>query len=199
MENTRALKIIAILLAVLAIALLGLLLLVNRPSRPVRTFTLGEEADPTETEVVVEVVEPEDGPLPRYITDRHEVRKGESMSLITGMYWDDIYLWPDLWIRQQMKSGDPDLIFPEEMVDIYNRLGQGDVYTDRELRDIYDSYLRVYRVFKNLGPEKDPSAWTLLYTATKYDHDFLDTFGDRLEPADVDVARRYVAEAGYLD
>ena len=50
--------------------------------------------------------------IPRHKTGEHVVKKGESFSLITGFYWEDIFLWPDLYIRNSMRSEDPDLIYP---------------------------------------------------------------------------------------
>jgi len=147
----------------------------------------------------MEDLSPEEQDLYRFITGQHRVKKGESFSLITGEYWDDIYLWPDLYVRNDMLSDDPDLIFPDEMVDIYNRLGKGDTFTAREREEILNSYLEVYRIFKSLGDRKDNSARTLLYTATKYDKDFLERFSDHIDPEDRRVVEQYIAEAGYLD
>ncbi len=144
-----------------------------------------------------ETPEPED--IPRFVVSRHTVVGGESFSLITGMYWDDMFLWPDLWIHNDMISDDPDLIFPDEIVDIYNRLGKGDTYTAREKELILDAYIQVYDKFKALGPEKDGSAWTLLWCGAKYDHNFLNLYAHRIDPKDLAVAQRYIDEEGYLD
>ena len=146
--------------------------------------------------------EPEGDPeeeIVRYVVDRHTVVGGESFSLITGIYWDDIFLWPDLWIRNDMISGDPDLIFPDEIVDIYNRLGHGGAFSQAERDLILEAYVEVYDRFKAIGPAKNGSAWTLLWCGAKYDHAFLDRYAHRIDPEDLAVARRYIAEEGYLD
>ena len=93
----------------------------------------------------------------RFVTGHHTVEEGESFSLVTGYYWDDIFLWPDLYIRNDMRSVDPDLIFPKEIIDIYNRLGNGDIYSDIETEEILKSYLKVYRIYKELGDVKNNS------------------------------------------
>ena len=143
---------------------------------------------------------PEPSGLPeRYIVSRHEVEEGESFSLITGYYWEDIFLWPDLYVRNDMRTDDPDLIFPEEIVDIYNRLGSGDSYTTLETEELMKSYLRVYRIYKKLGPEKNNSVWSLLWCAAKYDHDFLDKYADMIDPEDLAMARKYISEEGFLE
>ena len=103
----------------------------------------------------------------RFVTGHHTVEEGESFSLVTGYYWDDIFLWPDLYVRNDMRSDDPDLIFPREIIDIYNRLGNGDIYSDIETEEILKSYLKVYRIYKELGDVKNNSVWSLLWCAAK--------------------------------
>lgn len=135
----------------------------------------------------------------RYVVGEHTVALDESFSLITGMYWEDIFLWPDLYIRNDMISEDPDLIYPDEIIAIYNRLGIGNVYTDIEKSMILDAYIQVYDRFKALGPQKNCSAWTLLWCGAKYDHSFLDKYAHRIAPEDLAIARRYIEEEGFLD
>ena len=152
------------------------------------------ESPDTDTPVPPEQKEPE-----RYIVDKHVVIGGESFSVITGMYWNDYFLWPDLYIRNKMLSEDPDLIFPHEVIDIYNRPGNSNNFTEVEKSVIFDSYIKVYNRFKKLGTQKNASAWTLLWCATKYDRDFLNKYADKIESADITKVREYIAEEGYLD
>ena len=135
----------------------------------------------------------------RYVVKKHTVVGGESFSLITGIYWDDIFLWPELYVRNTMKNSDPDLIYPDEIIDIYNRLGEGDEYTEVETSIILNAYIQVYDRYKSLGSRKDRSAWTLLWCAAKYSRDFLEIYADRIAPYDMEMAKRYIAEEGYLD
>ncbi|MCP4295325.1 MAG: hypothetical protein GY786_06940 [Proteobacteria bacterium] len=153
-----------------------------------KTTTAGED-DPFASTVVPE----------RFIVDHHTVVENESFSLVTGQYWDDVYLWPDLYIRNKMESEDPDIIYPEEIIDIYNRLGKGDLYDEIEKDEILKAYIEVYDIYKKLGPEKENSVWALLYSGAKYDHDFLQIFSNRIEPADRAMAQKYIDEEGYLD
>jgi hypothetical protein len=135
----------------------------------------------------------------RFIVDHHTVKKDESFSLVTGIYWDDVYLWPDLYLKNDMKSDDPDIIYPNEIIDIYNRLGNGDIYNDIEKDEILKAYIEVYDIYKKLGKAKENSVWALLYSGAKYDHDFLNLFSDRIDPADKAMAQKYIDEEGYLD
>jgi len=156
---------------------------VSEPSQPSETMT----------------EKPESGKIERFVTGEHRVRKDESFSMITGFYWDDIFLWPDLYIRNSMRSEDPDLIYPDEIVTIYNRLGKGRNFTDRETSEILEAYLEVYRIYKKLGSEKNNSVWSLLWCAARYDHNFLDTYKDKIDPKDRAMAQKYIDEQGFLD
>ncbi len=163
-----------------------------------------EPAPEPEMPAPVQLPEPPLEPEPvskieRYKVDEHRVVKGESFSLITGYYWEDIFLWPDLYIRNDMTSDDPDLIYPDEIIDIYNRLGVDDSFSDRELSEILEAYLEVYEIYKNLGDRKNNSIWSLLWCAARYDHDFLDNYADRIDPADRAMAQKYIDEQGFLD
>jgi hypothetical protein len=137
--------------------------------------------------------------ISRYVVDKHTVAWGECFSLITGDYWDDMFLWPDLYMLNDMKSGDPDLIYPNEVIEIFNRLGEGNNYSAPEKEVILDAYIDVYLIYKDLGEEKNNSAWSLLWCAAKYDKDFLDTYADRIDPADRAMAQKYIDEKGIIE
>ena len=200
-ESRAVLRDLAIALGVLALVFAGLFAwALLTPDIPNIVSTFADPSVPVvqapESEITPE--EPEEE-IVRYVVDSHTVVGGESFSLITGMYWDDIFLWPDLYVHNDMKSGDPDLIYPDEIVDIYNRLGKGDEYTEAERELLLEAYIQVYDRFKAIGPEKNGSAWTLLWCGAKYDHAFLDKYAHRIDPQDLAVARRYIEEEGYLD
>jgi len=201
MEDSRPLKTLLIVLFVIILAVIISMVLFLRDKTP---YGLPVEFA-AQNEKPVEVVEPESDPFEvptvpeRYIVDHHTVVKDESFSLVTGIYWDDVYLWPDLYIRNDMKSDDPDIIYPDEIIDIYNRLGKGEIYNDIEKDEILKAYIEVYDIYKKLGPRKENSVWALLYSGAKYDHNFLELFSDRIDPADKAMAQKYIDESGYLD
>ena len=137
--------------------------------------------------------------ISRFVVEKHTVVWGECFSLITGDYWGDMFLWPDLYMLNDMKSGDPDLIYPNEVVEIFNRLGEGDSFSAREKDAILEAYIDVYDIYKGLGDEKNNSAWSLLWCAAKYDRNFLDKYADRIDPADRAMAQKYISEKGIID
>lgn len=200
-ESRSVLRDLAIALGVLALVFAGLFAwaTLSREKPQLITSFLDPDVPKRLETAPPPAAEPEKEEIVRYVTGVHTVIGGESFSLITGMYWDDIFLWPDLYVLNDMKSGDPDLIFPEEIVDIYNRLGNGNVYSGAEKNMILEAYMKVYRRYKSIGPEKNGSAWTLLWCGAKYDHAFLDIYADQIDPEDLTIARRYVREEGFLD
>jgi hypothetical protein len=166
--------------------------------QPVIEMEIEDAGKPSGKEILSEM-ETEEEKIKRYITGEHTVVKDESFSLITGYYWDDIFLWPDLYIRNTMRSDDPDLIYPDEIITIYNRLGVGETFSSQETDEILEAYLQVYRIYKKLGKEKNNSVWSLLWCAARYDHDFLNQYKDRIDAADRTMAQKYIDEQGFLD
>lgn len=210
MEDSKPLKTLLIVLFVIILAVIASMVLFLR-DRTAYSLPVEYASEPGETIAEAENL-PEESEEPgaedpfespsvpeRYIVDHHTVKKDESFSLVTGIYWDDVYLWPDLYIRNEMESEDPDIIYPDEIIDIYNRLGKGDLYNDIEKDEILKAYIEVYDIYKELGPEKNNSVWALLYSGAKYDHNFLDLFSDRIDPEDKAMAQKYIEEEGYLD
>ncbi len=211
MDNSKSLK-------RLLVALFIIIILIGSPiiffkwkkaayTLPVEVFNTElniTQSDPVQEQIDKQTDKQDDpfktSTLPeRYIIDHHTVVKNESFSLITGKYWQDLYLWPDLYIKNEMRSEDPDIIYPKEVIDIYNRLGKGDQYDDIDKDQILKAYIEVYNIYKKLGPEKDNSVWALLYSGAKYDHNFLELFSDRIDPVDKAMAQKYIDEEGYLD
>ncbi len=166
--------------------------------QPVIEMEIEDAGKPSGKEILSEM-ETEEEKIKRYITGEHTVVKDESFSLITGYYWDDIFLWPDLYIRNTMRSDDPDLIYPDEIITVYNRLGVGETFSSQETDEILEAYLQVYRIYKKLGKEKNNSVWSLLWCAARYDHDFLNQYKDRIDAADRTMAQKYIDEQGFLD
>lgn len=207
MNDSKSLKRLLTVLFVIIIAVIAVILLFLRDKTSYSLpFEFASQKDvPVETVMEEPEEQTEDDPFEtptvpeRYIVDHHTVVKDESFSLISGQYWDDIYLWPDLYIRNEMKSDDPDLIYPDEIIDIYNRLGNGDIYNDIEKDEILKAYIEVYDIYKKLGNVKNNSVWALLYSGAKYDHDFLQLFSDRIDPEDKAMAQKYIDEEGFLD
>jgi hypothetical protein len=177
--------------------------LTEKPKPSIAAVTKETETTGTVAKASEPAVEQTNSVLPdeisRFVVDKHTVEWGECFSLITGDYWGDMFLWPDLYMLNDMKSGDPDLIYPNEVIEIFNRLGQGDTYTGRERETILQAYIDVYRIYKSLGDKKNNSAWSVLWCAAKYDENFLTNYGDQIDPADRAMAQKYINEKGIIE
>lgn len=163
------------------------------------SLSLVAELPNKESAEIVEVVESVVSTPARAKTGEHVVKNGDWFSTITGKYWGDIFLWPDLYVLNTMKSNDPDLIYPQEIIDIYESLYADGKLSSGDRKTIAEAYLSVYDIYKGLGSQKRDSAIILLYAATKYDREFLEKYVDRIDVNDRKMAEKYIAESGYLN
>jgi len=73
----------------------------------------------------------------------HIARPGDSFSLLAELYWDDIFLWPHLYMLNSSLYPDPDKLYPGNPVNIPPAPGAEDRKTMEQ--DI----LSVYQIYKN--------------------------------------------------
>lgn len=136
----------------------------------------------------------------KYLTSS-VVRKGDWFAKIVGRHWEDLFLWPDLYMLNagQMRTKDPDLIYPDETVEIYQSLVADGEFSEDDRDVLLRSYLKVYGMYKSLGSYKDQAAGRLLASAVRYDKDFLNRYSDQIEAEDRKLAEQLLAEQDYLD
>ena len=138
-----------------------------------------------------------------HISD-HTVRKNDWFAKVTNKYWDDLYMWPDLYTlnqgnRRNLSSSDPDLIYPGEKIGIYESLTADGDFSDQDCRTLLSAYLKVYKMYKQLGESKDLAAAQLLASAVRYDADFLDDYSSVIAAKDKQMAQRLLKEQKFLD
>jgi nucleoid DNA-binding protein len=152
----------------------------------------------------------------RKIIDTYTVSAGDSIFSIAKKYWQDEYLWPDLYLLNRTEFSDPDVIFPKDKVVIYEKLGDPKNFSKKERDQVVQAYIGIYRIYRALG-EKDiavgkerknkalinyglkrinDSRWTL-YTAVRYDHDLLKKYKEAIYPDDVELLTKYVERFGF--
>ena len=138
-----------------------------------------------------------------HISD-HTVHKNDWFAKVTNKYWDDLYMWPDLYTlnqgnRRNLSSSDPDLIYPGEKISIYESLTADGDFSDQDCRTLLSAYLKVYKMYKQLGESKDLAAAQLLASAVRYDEDFLDDYSGVIAAKDKQMALRLLKEQKFLD
>jgi nucleoid DNA-binding protein len=151
----------------------------------------------------------EDLLLERDVTNVHIVRSGDSIFSIAKQYWDNEYLWPDLYVLNQDGFADPDIIYPGDTIKIYQKLGNPRDFSKSQRDIIVQAYIGTYRIYRALG-ELDikkgkvkkgnkriaDSRWTL-YTALRYDNDLLKRYSDAVYPEDNELLLKYIEKFGY--
>ena len=140
----------------------------------------------------------------RKIQEVHIVREGDTIFGIAKEAWGNQYLWPDLYVLNQNKISDPDLIHPGDIIDVYEKIGDPENMNKQQRNAIVQAYIGVYRVYRSFGERdiqngtKDDNAeliakgykriedscWTL-YTAIRYDKNLLKTYKDAIYAEDI--------------
>ncbi len=131
----------------------------------------------------------------------YSVRKNDWFARITGKYWDDLFMWPDLYTMNtdNLRSSNPDLIFPGEKVSIYESLTADGDFSEDDRKTLLSAYLKVYKTYKQIGERKDLAAAQLLASAVRYDKDFLENYSSVITLKDRQMAEKLIKEQAFLD
>jgi len=142
----------------------------------------------------------------RKLIEEYTVKSGDTIFDIADRYWNNKYLWPDLYVLNKDSVTDPDLIFPGDKLLIYEKLGDPEKFNKKQRQKIVEAYIGVYRIYRSFG-EKDieqgnikkgekrinDSRWTL-YTALRYDKDLLKKYKDAIYPSDIEMIQYWQKE-----
>jgi hypothetical protein len=174
-----------------------------------------QESEP-EPEPEPEPAEPQVVPSEREVTGRHTVQSGDTFYDISGSYWGNEHLWPDLYVLNQDGYPDPDLMRPGEVVEIYPSLDSDGELSTRDISVLSDAYVETYRAYRKVGIEalergrasgsrywiersrnKINKAHWLLYSGHRFNRELLGTYAERIDDRDERVVRRYLERFGY--
>lgn len=140
------------------------------------------------------------GNFRNHISD-YQVRQNDWFSTITGKHWEDLFMWPDLYTMNMdnLRSANPDMIFPGEKVSIYESLVADGEFSETDRETLIQAYLKVYQVYKQAGESKALAAAQLLASAVRYKKDFLEKYSRFLDPMDKQMAEKLIKEQAFLD
>ncbi len=146
----------------------------------------------------------------RKIIGEYVVKDGDNIFNIAKAHWENEYLWPDLYITNKEKIKDPDLIKKDDVLVIYEKLGDPKDFSKKQKDDIVYAYLGIYRIYKALGEAEllkgnkikgeqriNDSKWTL-YTAVRYDHNLLNKYEDAIYPEDREFVQQQIDKIGFI-
>jgi len=142
----------------------------------------------------------------RKVIEEYTVKIGDTIFDIADRYWNNKYLWPDLYVLNKESVSDPDLIYPGDKLLIYEKLGDPEKFNKKQRQKIVEAFIGVYRIYRSFG-EKDiengnikkgekrinDARWTL-YTALRYDKDLLKKYKDAIYPQDIEMIKYWQQE-----
>ncbi len=157
-------------------------------------------------------------PAERTVIERHTVESGDTFYEISGSYWNNEHLWPDLYMLNRERFPDPDLMRPGDIVEIYPSLASDGELSARDINVLSQAYVDTYRVYRTLGIEalergrergsrywilrsriKINKAHWLLYSGHRFNRDLATEYADSIDERDLRVVRGYLERFGYPD
>ncbi|HOV13749.1 MAG TPA: HU family DNA-binding protein [Spirochaetota bacterium] len=143
----------------------------------------------------------------RKVIKEYIVKNGDSIFGIAENFWQNQYLWPDLYILNKSSVSDPDLIYPDDKLLIYEKLGDPEKFNKKQKEKIVEAFIGVYRIYRAFG-EKDIEAGNTkkgekriydarktLNIAIRYDKDLLNRYKDAIYPDDIAEIKKWQKES----
>ncbi len=153
--------------------------------------------EPVVTEKVVEDVpikpeeagQPEEKPVAEEIKmgtpgGQHTVKPGEGLWTISRDFYNQAYLWPNIYRVNLNKIKNPDLLSIGSEVQIPPLQGKPGNLTQKDIEEIAEGFIEVYLVYKKLGKKK---ALYYLWVVKKWNvTEVIDRFKDRIDETDLE-------------
>ena len=169
------------------------------------------DPEPAPEPVIVDPGVPE-----RRVVETHTVRRGDTFYELAGEYWGYPKVWPDLYILNRDAYDDPDYISPGDQISIFNPIGNPAALTPSQTRAMLQAHVDTYKVYRSLGDHslerglQSGNRWLiqrgrvrinkahwLLYSGTRFDRGFLDSYADQIDERDLRVVRGYLERFGH--
>jgi DNA-binding protein HU-beta len=143
-----------------------------------------EETESETKKPELESVEPT--PLETGISGgQHIVRPGDKLWVLAQDYYQEAYLWPNIFRVNPDKINNPDSLVTGINITVPPLEGKIGSLTEKDIKDVAEGYLLVYLVYKQLGKEK---AYYYLWVTKCYDvSDLISQFRDKIEGGDINL------------
>lgn len=195
---------------------------VAEQSQPPETAEVEPAPEPEEQATAEETDQAETGPPDfgaRAVVYEHTVRAGDTLWDLSDEIWGSRHLWPDLYRVNRNSVPDPDdltigsrLQVPESL------LGDDGSLADAAVSHLLDSYVLAYRAYRSTEQvladraartgrrdleirsrlKRSRAQW-LLYSATRFDENFVITRAADIDPDDIAVVESYLTRFGQPD
>jgi nucleoid DNA-binding protein/nucleoid-associated protein YgaU len=103
---------------------------------------------------------------PFFVGGTHQVVAGDNLWNLSGNYYRDHYLWPNIYRANKASINDPDILEIEQQLDLPVLYGPPENLTPADRRNLAEGYFLLYRYYKRTEPHLAPYA---LWAAVRYD------------------------------
>lgn len=115
---------------------------------------------------------PAPAPTVGFAGGTHQVVNGDNLWGISGHYYVDPYLWPNIYRVNTDKISNPDLLTPAQILALPILYGTHEKLTPQDRRNLAEGYFLVFNHYKQTQKHLAPFA---LWAAVRFDRAILDT------------------------
>lgn len=129
---------------------------------------------------------------PVFAGGKHEVAAGDNLWRLSDHYYLDPFLWPNIYRVNTAVIADPDVLEPQEILDLPVLYGPPDQLTETDRRNLAEGYFLVFDYYRQTRKHLAPFA---LWAAVRYDPKILDTHSDDISPTDIAFLKAHEVDA----
>jgi nucleoid DNA-binding protein len=111
-------------------------------------------------------IKPSSESPPFFAGATHRVAAGENLWGLSGAYYRDHYLWPNIYRVNTATITNPDILQIEQQLELPIQYGPPESLTPEDRRNVAEGYFLLYRYYKEAEPSLAPYA---LWAAVQYD------------------------------
>ncbi len=121
-------------------------------------------------------------PVPKLAGEMHLVRESDTLWTIAEAWYRDNSLWPYIYLVNQHRIPDPDVLIPGTQILVPYLEGSAGQPTATDRRHLVTGYVRVYQAYKRAGRAKAPF---FLWAAKRRDPALVRGFAGEFDPEDL--------------